>query len=98
MVYKKDDEQLVRRLRLPKDNEVFGFVEQILGASKMLVRCKDDKIRIARIPGKMKRRIWIREGDVVIIQPWSVQEDKKGDVVWRFTKPQVDRLRMKGLI
>ncbi len=98
MVYKRNDDQLVRRLRLPKDDEVFGFVEQMLGASKMLVRCKDDKIRTARIPGKMKRRIWIREGDVVIVQPWSVQGDKKCDVVWRFTKPQVDRLTRQGLI
>lgn len=94
----EEDEQLVRRLRLPKNNEVFGTVEQMLGASKMLVRCKDDKVRIARIPGKMKRRVWIREGDVVIVQPWPVQGDEKGDVIWRFTKPQVDRLIRQGLI
>lgn len=98
MVYKKNDDQLVRRLRLPKEDEIFGFVEQMLGASKMLVRCADDKIRTVRIPGKMKRRIWIREGDVIIVQPWTVQSDKKGDVVWRFTKPQVDRLTRQGLI
>ncbi|MFQ6136835.1 MAG: translation initiation factor eIF-1A [Candidatus Hydrothermarchaeales archaeon] len=94
----EEDEQLVRRLRLPKNNEVFGTVEQMLGASKMLVRCKDDKVRIARIPGKMKRKIWIREGDVVIVQPWPVQGDEKGDVIWRFTKPQVNRLIRQGLI
>ena len=83
---------------MPQGSEVLGVVEQMLGASKMLVRCKDGKVRVTRIPGKMRRRIWIREGDVVIVQPWSVQGDEKGDVVWRYTRPQVDRLMNKGII
>jgi translation initiation factor 1A len=70
----------------------------MLGASKMLVRCKDDKVRIARIPGRIKRKIWIKEGDVVIVKPWSVQSDEKCDIVWRYTKPQVNRLMNQGVI
>ncbi len=93
-----EDEGQLRRLRMPKEGEVFGIVEQMLGASKMRVRCKDDKVRICRIPGKIKRRIWIKEGDVVIIRPWMVQADEKGDIVWRYTKPQVDRLMNQGII
>jgi translation initiation factor 1A len=68
---------------MPKEGEVFGTVEQLLGASRMLVRCKDEKIRVSRIPGKMRRRIWVREGDIVIVKPWEVQGDKKGDVVYK---------------
>ncbi len=83
---------------MPKEEEVLGIVEQMLGASKMRVRCKDDKVRICRIPGKIKRRIWIKEGDVVIIRPWTVQSDEKADIVWRYTKPQVDRLMNQGII
>ncbi|RLG56458.1 MAG: translation initiation factor IF-1A, partial [Candidatus Hydrothermarchaeota archaeon] len=29
---------------------------------------------------------------------WQVQSDKKGDVVWRYTKTQVDRLVKQGLL
>jgi translation initiation factor 1A len=83
---------------MPREEEVFGTVEQLLGASRMLVRCKDEKLRVARIPGKMRRRIWVREGDIVIVKPWEVQGDKKGDVVWRYTKPQVARLIQQGLL
>ncbi len=83
---------------MPMENELLGVVEQMLGASRMLVRCKDDKTRICRIPGKIKRRIWIKEGDIVIVKPWSVQGDKKGDVVWRYTKTQVEKLISQGLI
>jgi translation initiation factor 1A len=52
---------------------------------------------MARIPGKMKKRIWIREGDVVIIIPWDFQNEK-ADVVWRYTGPQVDWLQRKGFL
>jgi translation initiation factor 1A len=94
----EDEEAALRRLRLPKDDEVLGVVEQMFGGSRMLVRCKDNKLRMVRIPGKIKRRIWIKVGDVVIVKPWKVQGDKKGDVVWRYTKPQVDRLINMGLL
>lgn len=83
---------------MPKDDEVLGVVEQMLGASRMKVSCKDNKMRICRIPGKLKRRIWIKEGDIVIVKPWAVQGDIKADVVWRYTKPQVDRLMNQGVI
>jgi len=84
---------------MPRDNEVLGVVEQMFGASKMLVRCKDGKTRVIRIPKKLRRKhVWIKEGDVVIVKPWSVQGDEKGDVVWRYTRPQVNRLMNKGML
>lgn len=83
---------------MPKNNEVFGVVEQLLGGSRMIVKCKDDNVRMCRIPGKIRRRIWIKEGDIVVVKPWSVQENKKGDIVWRYTRPQVNRLMNQGVI
>lgn len=85
------------RVRLPnrRKNEKFGIVESMMGAGHIRVRTEDGKVRMARIPGKMRKRIWIREGDVVIIVPWSF-EDAKADVVWRYTNPQVEWLEKKG--
>ncbi|EHP85887.1 translation initiation factor eIF-1A [Methanotorris formicicus] len=82
------------RVRIPRseENEILGIVEQMLGASRVRVRCMDGKMRLGRIPGKLKKRIWIREGDVVIVVPWEVQGDKKCDIIWRYTKTQVDWL------
>jgi translation initiation factor 1A len=96
MVETEEEEQL-RRLRMPQKGELLGTVEQMLGASRMIVRCKDEKVRMARIPGKMRRRIWVKVGDVVIVKPWEVQGDKKADVVWRYTRPQVARLMQQGM-
>jgi translation initiation factor 1A len=46
----------------------------------------------------MKRRVWIREGDIVIVAPWDFQKETRADVVWRYTHSQADNLRRKGLL
>ncbi len=88
----------VIRVPLPRDGQVFGVIEQALGSGWMDVRCSDGKIRRCRIPGKLKRRMWMRVGDVVIVQPWPVQSDERGDLVYRYTRTQVDWLLRKGKI
>ena len=60
--------QQVVRIRLPRGNQSLGIVESRLGGSRMRIRCLDGKTRICRIPGRMKRYLWVREGDVVIVE------------------------------
>lgn len=88
--------KMEEKVRIPRNNEVLGIVEQLLGFCKMYVKCDDDKIRLCRIPGRLTRRIWVREGDVVLVQPWEVQGDKKGDIIFRYTKTEVSFLLRKG--
>jgi len=87
------------RVRLPKSNEgeMFGIADQLLGASRIKVMCADGKSRLGRIPGKLKKRMWIREGDLVIVKPWEFQEDK-ADIVHRYTKTESGYLSRKGII
>ncbi len=90
---------MITRVRVPnkKEREILGTVTSMLGANRVVVRCVDGVTRMCRIPGKLKKRIWIREGDVVIVVPWAFQDDK-GDVVWRYTGPQVNWLERKGFL
>jgi len=87
------------RVRIPQKsaNEILGTVESLLGANKLRVRCMDGIVRLTRIPGKMKKRIWIREGDVIILVPWSFQNDK-ADIIWKYSPPQVNWLERKGFL
>ena len=87
------------RVRIPQKsaNEILGTVETLMGANKMRVRCMDGVVRLTRIPGKMKKRIWIREGDVIILVPWSFQNDK-ADIIWKYSPPQVNWLERKGFL
>ncbi len=86
-------------MRLPnkKEGEIFGIADQLLGAARIKVMCADGKSQLGRIPGKMKKRMWIREGDLVIVKPWSFQTEK-ADIVWRYTKTQANYLSRKHMI
>jgi translation initiation factor 1A len=87
------------RYRLPdmKNRELFAIADQILGASKIIVMCEDGKSRMARIPGKMKRRQWIKPGDLIIVKPWDI-DDKKADVKHRYLRIQSQHLSKRGII
>ena len=91
-------QQEISRVKLPRDKESFGIVDQRLGASRMRVRCLDGKTRICRIPGRLKRRLWVREGDLILIEPWELGGDEKGDVIFKYTPTQISWLKKKGYI
>ncbi|MFH1359270.1 MAG: translation initiation factor eIF-1A, partial [archaeon] len=86
------------RVRTPRQDEVIGIVEQRVGANRMVVKCFDDKERNCRIPGALRRRLWIRPGDVVIVKPWEFDGDKRGDILFKYTPAAIDWLKKKGFI
>jgi translation initiation factor 1A len=57
----------------------------------------DGKTRMGGIRGKMKRRVWLRAGDVIVMVPWSFQDDK-ADIVWRYQGTQVEWLKKSGYL
>ncbi|TAL51720.1 MAG: translation initiation factor eIF-1A [Nanoarchaeota archaeon] len=88
----------IARVKLPRGRQVFGIVEQRLGGTRMRVRCMDNKTRICRIPGRLKRKLWVREGDTVLVEPWELSSNDKGDVIFKYKKIQMEWLRAKGHI
>lgn len=90
------EEEIVTRVKLPQGREVLGIVQQRLGGSRMKVLCLDGKARICRIPGRLKRSLWVRESNIVIVEPWEIGGDDKGDIVYKYKKAQVDFLKRKG--
>ena len=87
------------RVKMPNKrvNEMFALAEQILGGRRVTVLCADGETRMARIPGKMRRRQWVRDGDLIIVWPWDFQ-DAKADVKHRYTKTQAMYLSRKGVL
>jgi len=88
----------LNQLVVPSANDILGVAIKLLGYDRILVKCQDGNERLCRIRGKMKRRVWIREGDVVLVSPWDFQSDKRGDLIWRYTRAQAEMLRKKGYI
>lgn len=86
------------RVKIPRGRQVFGILEQRLGASRMRVRCLDGHTRVCRIPGRLKRRLWVNEGDILLIEPWEFSGDGKGDILFKYKKTQIEWLKRKGYL
>ena len=74
----------ILRVRTPKGVEVMGIVDIRLGMGKSRIRCFDGKERICKVPGAKKRRLWVRPGDTILIEPWEYGGDAKGNIVYKF--------------
>jgi len=87
------------RLRLPnkKNNEIFAIADRLMGGSRINVICADGKSRMARIPGRMKRKQRVRAGDLVIVKPWDIQ-DEKADIIYRYSRTQAIILSRRRLL
>lgn len=91
------DEEEPFDLRKPEENQVFAVVTEHSGGNHVRLQCADGKERMGRIPGRMKFRTWIDEGDVVLVEPWDWQ-DEKATIEHRYEKPAADRLWEEGYI
>lgn len=93
----ENSESQIARVKLPRGKEIIGIIEQRLGGNKMRVNCLDGKTRVCRVPGRLKRSLWLRPENVVIIEPWEF-DNAKGDVLFKYTPTQVQWLRKKGYL
>lgn len=89
-----EDELLVPN---PEEGTVLCIVTRIVGAGWIDVFCTDGKQRRARIPGKLRRRMWMRERDIVLVSVWEFRDDR-GDVIYRYTRDEKERLIKEGYI
>jgi len=88
------------KIRLPyaPRGEMFALVKELSGGSRLIAVCEDNKTRMIRIGGRFKKKLWVRQGDLLIIKKWTVQEDSKGDLVYRYVKTQREVLKRDGLL
>lgn len=94
---KDQGEVQITRAPLPKGREVIGIIEQRYGGNKMKVNCLDGKERNCRVPGRLKRKLWLRPNDVVIIEPWEL-DNTKGDVLLKYHSNQIEWLKRNGYL
>ena len=96
---KTNQGEVTLRVSLPykPKGEMFAVAETFQGGSRLQVICEDGIRRMGRIPGKLRRRMWVRENDLLIVVPWSFQ-DSKADVKFRYTPTQTANLKRRGKI
>ena len=91
------NEAHLKELVLPQAGEILGRVVKISGGNQVIVHCVDGATRLCRIRGKMKRRMWIRERDIVLVSPWDF-DNKRADIIWRYIKDHAEWLENNGYL
>lgn len=89
--------EIAEAMVMPGEGHVFGRVEGLHGSGWVSVLCTDGARRMCRVRGKLRRRVWVRVGDVVLVEPWQFDR-VKGEILFRYTGGQVQYLVSKGLI
>ncbi|MBP6856808.1 translation initiation factor eIF-1A [Candidatus Pacearchaeota archaeon] len=92
-----EEEVKIARAKIPRGEEVIGIIEERLGGNKMKVKCLDGKTRNSRVPGRLKRKLWLRPGDTVLVEPWELDKSK-GDVIFKYPSNQIEWLKRNGYL
>ena len=92
------NEAEIGEMKLPVANDMLGIAVKLLGYDRIMVKCQDGHERLCRVRGKLKRRVWVRIGDIVLVSPWDFQSDTRGDIFWRYRKTQSEWLRSNGYL
>lgn len=93
-----DDGEEVKRVRRPDEDEILGIVLRKEGGGKYRVYCTDERERICRIPGSKKRGLWVKRDSVVLVSPWDIQGDEKGDIVYSYSNAETRWLEDRGFL
>ena len=84
--------------KLPRGDQQFAVVREMQGGSRMSALCEDGLTRMVRIPGKLKRRMWCRPNDIILIKPCPVQGDIKSDLVYRYLPAERKWLYRRNMV
>jgi translation initiation factor 1A len=89
--------QIPSRVRMPRSNELIGIIIRRLGGNKMEIKATDGKTRNCRVPGRYKRRLWLRPKDIILIVPWDL-DNAKADIIYKYNSSEVNQLKRRGII
>jgi translation initiation factor 1A len=94
---KNENDGIKRELDLKEEGQEYAQVTKILGSARLRCNCFDGKERLCNIRGKMRRKVWIGVGDVVLLGLRDFQ-DEKADVIQKYKPDEARRLKAQGHI
>ncbi|MEM4511317.1 MAG: hypothetical protein QXD25_00700 [Nanopusillaceae archaeon] len=86
------------KILIPKGKQLIGIIEEVVGWAHARVRCFDGKVRICRVPKKLSGRVWLVKGAYVLVDPWEIEGDRKGDILYTYSPTEIEWLKKKGYI
>lgn len=84
-----------RELEYKDDGQEYAQVVKILGNSRCQVQCFDGVSRLGHIRGNMRKKVWIKLSDFVLVSLRDYQ-DSKCDIIMKYTTEEVRNLKSYG--
>ncbi|HPR42086.1 MAG TPA: hypothetical protein PK718_06010 [Candidatus Methanofastidiosa archaeon] len=82
---------------LPKENEMVGVIERLLGGDRLLVLV-DDEEHIVRIPGRYKGQVLLRRGSYVLLGQVIEGSYDNMEILYKYSPDDLDRLIEMGIV
>lgn len=92
---KNENEEEKRELVYKEDGQEYGQVARMLGNGRLEAQCIDGKKRLCHIRGKMRKKVWVGQGDIVLVGLRDYQ-DEKADVILKYTADEARVLKQYG--
>ncbi|KEZ39289.1 hypothetical protein SAPIO_CDS9967 [Scedosporium apiospermum] len=84
-----------RELVFKEDGQEYAQVVKMLGNGRLEAQCMDGVRRLGNIRGKLRKKVWINQGDIILLSLRDYQ-DNKGDVILKYTADEARSLKAYG--
>jgi translation initiation factor 1A len=84
-----------RELVFKEDGQEYAQVVRMLGNGRLEALCFDGKTRLAIIRGKMRKKVWVNQGDIILLGLRDFQDDK-ADVIQKYSADEARNLKAYG--
>ncbi|GAA5942957.1 translation initiation complex factor eIF1A [Sporobolomyces koalae] len=84
-----------RELVFKEEGQEYAQVLKMLGNGRVEAMCFDGEKRLAHIRGKMRKKVWINQGDIILLSLRDFQDDK-ADVIQKYTADEARNLKAYG--
>ncbi|CAO3686978.1 unnamed protein product [Umbelopsis ramanniana] len=92
---KNENENDKRELVFKEEGQEYAQVTKMLGNGRLEAQCFDGTKRLAHIRGKMRKKVWINQGDIILLSLREYQ-DEKADVIQKYTADEARNLKAYG--
>eukprot|EP00092_Neocalanus_flemingeri_P015532 GFUD01016813.1.p1 GENE.GFUD01016813.1~~GFUD01016813.1.p1 ORF type:complete len:154 (-),score=39.37 GFUD01016813.1:214-675(-) len=92
---KNENEGLKRELVFKEDGQEYAQVTKMLGNGRLEAMCFDGVKRLCHIRGKLRKKVWINQSDIVLLGLRDYQ-DAKADVILKYSADEARNLKSYG--
>lgn len=92
---KNENDNEKRELTFKEDGQEYAQVLKMLGNGRLEAYCFDGTKRLGLIRGKLRKKIWINNGDIILVSLRDYQ-DNKADVILKYSADEARSLKAYG--